>query len=108
MSYTGGGGLDTSLTTPSRSRRRTLAGIQSKVTDRSNQNAISRAFHAKSDSQMIASWKMDLNRILLIFNVRSVVLEWSTLIVHSQAELGISIRETLSEVRDRLTKIRVF
>jgi len=52
-----------------RTNRRTVADIRSKVVERSKQNGISRAFHAKNDSQMIAGWRADLNRILLVFNV---------------------------------------
>lgn len=29
-------------------------------------------FHAKNDKEMITAWNADLNRILQIFNVRSV------------------------------------
>lgn len=34
------------------------------------QNAFSRAFHAKNNSQTIDGWRSDLNGILLVFNVR--------------------------------------
>ena len=36
---------------------------------------------------MIASWKLDLNRILRIFNVRSIDCTWLSLIVPFQTEL---------------------
>lgn len=77
-----------------------MAHIRSKVSERSKQNAISRAFHAKNDSQTIASWRTDLNRILLVFNVGSVVFIRPTLTVHSQTELGLNIYVTISNVRD--------
>ena len=64
--------------------RRTVADIRIKITERSKQNAISRAFHAKHDSQAIAGWRLDLNRILIVFNVRDVVLcELPALNAHS-------------------------
>ena len=47
---------------------------------------------------------MDLNRILLVFNVRSVVSAWSILTVHSQTELGLNIYVAVSDVRDDVTK----
>ena len=97
--------MDTSLTMLSQSHRRTLADIRNKVAKRSMQNAISRAFHAKSDSQAIASWKIDLNRILLVFNVRSVAsVPLSVLTVQSQTELGLNIYGAISNVRDGATK----
>ena len=42
---------------------------------------------------------MDLNRILLVFNVRPVVFARSALTVHSQTELGLNIYGTISEVQ---------
>ena len=88
----------------SQSHRRTLADIRSKVTERSQQNAISRASHAKNDSQSIASWKTALNRILLVFNVRFFVFAWSALTVHSQTELGFNKYAAISDVHDGVTK----
>ena len=50
-----------------------LAEIQRKIIKKDKQNAVSRLFHAKSAKEMIAGWKSDLNKILLVFNVRPVV-----------------------------------
>jgi len=50
--------------------RRTIAEIQRKVIKQSGRNSASRLFYAKYDKETIAAWKMDLNRILQIFNVR--------------------------------------
>jgi len=46
---------------------------------------------------------MDLNRILLVFNVNSIVSVWPTLTVHPQTELGLNIYVTVSDVRDGVT-----
>ena len=51
--------------------RRTVAEIREKVIKQSNRNPISRHLHAKGDKDTIAAWKLDLNRILQVFNVRS-------------------------------------
>jgi len=64
-----------------RSNRRTVADIRSKIAERSKKGVIPRTFHAKNDSQAIASWRLDLDRILLVFNVGSVVSAWSALTV---------------------------
>jgi hypothetical protein len=50
-----------------------LVEIQRKLTKKGKQNAVSRFFHAKSDKGMIAGWKSDLSKILLVFDVRAVV-----------------------------------
>jgi hypothetical protein len=54
------------------SNYRTLAKIQGNVVKRGKRHAVSRFFHAKSDQDAITTWRRDLNRILHIFNVRSV------------------------------------
>ena len=33
---------------------------------------ISRHFHAKDDKEMISTWKLDLDKILQVFNVGSI------------------------------------
>ena len=40
--------------------------------ERGKRNAIARLFHAKNDKETIATWRLDLNRILHVFNVRSI------------------------------------
>jgi hypothetical protein len=62
------------------------------------QNVVSRLFHAKSDKEKIAGWKSDLSKILLIFNMRSVVFVWLLLTVHSQAELAINTHVAVSDI----------
>ena len=51
---------------------RAVAEIQRGVVKGGKRNAISRAFHAKDDQGTIAAWRLDLNRILHIFNVCSI------------------------------------
>ena len=51
--------------------RRAVAGIQRNIIKQGKRNAISRHFHAQNDQEMIAGWRLDLNRILQVFNVRS-------------------------------------
>ena len=68
--------------------RRTVAEIKSKVLKRSKKNAISRALNSKKDGLSIATWKTDLDRILLIFNVRPVIFVWPALTVSFRPNLG--------------------
>ena len=50
-------------------RRRAVAGVQSSGIKHSKHNPVSRIFHAKSDKDAIAAWRLDLNKILHVFNV---------------------------------------
>ena len=52
--------------------RRTVGEIQEKVIERSGRDAVSRLLYARDDGEAIAAWKLDLDRILHVFNVRSV------------------------------------
>lgn len=84
-----------------------MAAIRNKVAERSKQNALSRALHAKSDGQAIAGWKVDLNKNLLIFNVGSVTYTLPALTVRSQTELGLNIYGTVSDVRDDVAETHI-
>jgi hypothetical protein len=44
--------------------------MQRKIFKQSKRDRISRFIHSKNDKDMIAGWKLDLNRILVVFNVR--------------------------------------
>ena len=56
--------------------RRTVAEIQGNITEKSGQSMISRLIHAKNNKEAVAGWRSDLNRILHVFNVRSVGSSW--------------------------------
>ena len=47
--------------------------IRRHIIKRDKRDAISRCYHAKDDEEAIATWKLDLDKILCVFNVRSVV-----------------------------------
>jgi hypothetical protein len=51
--------------------RRTVADIREGVVKLGKRNVAARLFHAKNDKGTIASWRLDLNRILHVFNVGS-------------------------------------
>jgi len=48
---------------------RAVAEIQRSIIKRGKRNVVSRHFHAKNDKETIAGWRLDLNRILHVFNV---------------------------------------
>ena len=57
---------------------RTVADVQ-KIVKQGKRNAVSQLLHAKKDKDMIAAWRREINRILRIFNVRSVDAVWRLL-----------------------------
>ena len=78
--------------------RRAVAEIQKSIIKRGRRNAISRHFHAKNDKEMIAGWRLDLNRILHVFNVRSAASVRRLLNVRSQTELAITTNVVVSDI----------
>jgi len=48
-----------------------VADIQKKVVKWAKRNPVSRHFNAKKDKETITAWRMDLDKILQVFNVRS-------------------------------------
>jgi len=71
-----------------------VAEIQGKTIKQGKRNVLSRLVHPKSDRETITTWRSDLNRILLVFNVRSVVFVWSLLTINSKTELVINTHVT--------------
>ena len=80
-----------------------MAEIQRKIVKRGKRNAVSRLFHAKTDQGAIAAWRLDLNRILHIFNVRPAAFVWSSLTGRSQTELAINTNVVVSDIRHDVT-----
>ena len=74
-----------------------------KVIEKGGRNLFSRLVHAKDDKDTIASWRLDLNRILHIFNVRPVVFVWLSPTVHFQTELAIDTNANVSDIRRDVT-----
>ena len=85
---------------------RMVAEIQRKTIKQSKRNVLSRFFHATSDKETIAGWRSDLNRILLVFNVRSVVFVWPLLTINSQTELAINTHVTTASTHAIVLDIR--
>ena len=56
---------------------RTIKEIQEKIAEKGRRNIPSRLVHVKSDKELIASWKSDLDGILRVFTVRSVVFRFT-------------------------------
>ena len=63
-----------------------MAEIQRKITEQGERNLVSRFIYASNDREII-TWKLDLNKILHIFNVRSITFKRLLLIFCPQIEL---------------------
>ena len=84
----------------------TVTEIQRKVTKKGKRKLASRYFHAKNDREKITTWRSDLNKILHIFNVRSIDYTWMSLTVHFQTELAINTHVTVSEIGQDVANTR--
>ena len=78
--------------------RRTVADIQRKAIKRGKRNAISRLLHAKNDKDAIAAWRLELDRILRVFNVCYFPSVRPSLTVHIQTQLAMTTHGIVSDV----------
>jgi len=51
---------------------RTVAEIQRNIIKKGERGFLSKIFHAKNDKEVIAAWRVELNMVLHVFNVRWV------------------------------------
>ena len=77
-----------------------VADIQGRVTKQSQRGRASRFLHAKGDKEKIAGWKAELNKILHVFQVRSVASPPTLLIASFQTELAINTHVVLSDTQN--------
>ena len=76
---------------------RTATEIQRKIVKRSEQNVATRLLHANGDRETIGKWRVDLNEILHVFNVRSIPSVWPLLIVCLQTEFTMDTDVAVSD-----------
>ena len=77
---------------------RALDEIQRDVIKQGKRNAVSRLFRAEDDKEKIAARRLELNRILHVFNVRSFTSVRQSLTVHLQTELAMNTNLLVSDV----------
>ena len=82
-----------------------MGEIQRNVIKQGKRNVISQHLHARNDKDKIGGWKLDLNRILHVFNVRSVASVRLLLTVDYQVELVINIHVDVSNTRIMVSEI---
>ena len=84
-----------------------MAQIQRSAVEPNKRNPISRIFYANKDKATIAAWRSDLDRILHIFEVRSIVDSLVTpLMVHPQTELALHTNVAVSDIREDVANTR--
>ena len=65
-------------------------------------------FHAKGDKETIATWRLDLTRILHVFNVRSVTtIAQPLLTVHLQTELAINTNVAVADIHQEVVNTHI-
>jgi len=72
--------------------------IQEKIVKWGKRNAISQFLHTKNDEKMIATWRLELTRILQVFNVCPVHSIRSLLTFRCQTKLVINSPATVSDI----------
>ena len=83
---------------------RTVTGIQEKIVEKGGRNFLSRLAHAKNDKETIAAWKLDLNRILHVFNVSLVISVRPSPTVHWQTELAINTHTMVFDIHRNIPR----
>ena len=79
---------------------RMVADIQGRVMKQSRRGWASRFLHAGNDKEKIANWKAELNKIIHVFQVRSVASPPALLIASFQTELAINTHVVLSDTQN--------
>ena len=82
-----------------------MAEIQRNIVNQGKRNVFSRHFHAKTDKETIAGWRLDLNRILHVFNVRSIPSVRISLTVRPQTELAINTNVVVTSTHTIVSEI---
>jgi len=81
-----------------------MAEIQRRIVEKRERGLFSRLAHAKNDKETIAAWKMDLIRILQVFNVCSAGPGRLSLIASFQTELALNTHTIVSDIRQDMLK----
>ena len=85
--------------------RSTVAEIQRKIIKQGKRSAVSRFLRAKDDKDTIATWRSDLNGILLVFNVCFVTSVRPLLTICFQTELAMNTHVVVSDTHTIVSDI---
>ena len=78
--------------------RRTIEEIRGKIAKKARRNLFYRLAYAKDDKEVIAAWRADLDRLLHVFNVRSIGSVLPSLTSPFQTELAINTNVMVLEI----------
>jgi len=76
---------------------RTMDNIEKHIARRGKRNAISRRYRAGDDKEAVATWRLDLVKILRFFKVCFVTPARLLLTLRFQTELGVNAHATVSD-----------
>ena len=80
-----------------------MVDIQRRVDEKYSRDTFSGIFYTQNDKNTIAAWKDDLDRLLHIFNVRSVGSASPSLTTPFQTELAIDTNVAATETDRKVT-----
>ena len=83
---------------------RTTDEAQRHIIERGKRNPISRRYHAKEDKEVVATWKLNLDGVLGVFNVCSATSPRRLLNSCFQNELRINADATASDIHQDAAK----
>ena len=75
-----------------------MSDIEKNIIKRGKRNVLSRQFRARDDEKAIAAWKLELDKIRQVFEVRSFTCTWRLLTSSLQTELAAVTDTTLSDI----------
>ena len=75
-----------------------MSDIERNIIKRCKRNVLSRQFRARDDEKAIAAWKLELDKIRQVFEVRSFTCTWRLLTSSLQTELAAVTDTTLSDI----------
>jgi len=84
---------------------RTVGEAQKNIVKRRKRNIISRLFHAKDDKEAIAIWSLELDRVLHVFDVRSVTSVRPVLTFRSQNEFVTNTHHDVKAAHDTVSDV---
>ena len=81
-----------------------MAEIQGRIVEKRERGLLSRLAHSKNDKETIAAWKLDLIRILQVFNVRCPGSVGLLLIASFQTELALNTHTIVYGMQEDMLK----
>ena len=84
-----------------------MAAIQKRIVKWAKRNPLSRRLHVKDDEEAIVSWRLDLDKIRRVLDVRSFNWARSLLTFRSQDELATRTDVDVSEIQHEVSNANV-